>query len=336
MNPATTPAAVGLTVQVTLVLSGLHPAVTQGGLDCGAIAQSTSWVEAWRTALVDYDSVNQFVLRPAHYVGQESLISFPVAARAYSGSETIRLMLAPQGLLDPATRHPWTPAPAVLVACWLTLNGRPAVWDRGSTAQPVTATNLSGVSPNPLVVAVVDVSGAGPWAATGHLAVQGQYFVPAPISVAVTVQVDGAATAPAVGMVGAPAPTVTATSKPPTAPAGSGSLAGPGSARVPVPISVSGALAAKGSMLIPAPITLSGALSAGGGARLLLPIALSAALTAKGGALFPTPITLSAALAAKGGALIPAPITLNAALTASGSAAPVVVPPTQRSTLPPK
>ncbi len=164
MNPATTPAAVGLTVQVTLVLSGLHPAVTQGGLDCGAIAQSTSWVEAWRTALVDYDSVNQFVLRPAHYVGQESLISFPVAARAYSGSETIRLMLAPQGLLDPATRHPWTPAPAVLVACWLTLNGRPAVWDRGSTAQPVTATNLSGVSPNPLVVAVVEspAPGRGP------------------------------------------------------------------------------------------------------------------------------------------------------------------------------
>lgn len=331
---AATPTPVGLTIQVTLALSGLHPAVTQAGLDCGAIAQTAAWVEARRGTLVDYDSVNQVVLRPAHYLGQESLISVPIAGRRYAGSTSIRLSL-PQGLSDPVTHGPWTPTPTVLVACWLTLNGRPATWDRGSTPQAVTPSNFVGVTPNPVVVAVVDASGAGPLAATGHLSAQGQYFVPASVSVAATVQLSGSASAPLAGVPGLPGAAVN-TPRAPNAPAPSASSSTGGSTRVPASITLSGTLMAARSTQTPLKLTLASALSAAGGARLPGSLLLSAVLTASGGARLPTPITLTAALAAKGGTRVPAPITLSAALTASGAVRPARPPRTQSSMSLPK
>ena len=281
------PAPVSLTVQVTLALSALHPAVTQGGLDCGALARPAAWVEARRPALLDYDSVDALVLRPAHYLGQESLASFAVAARGYTGTATVHFTLAPDGLIDPATRQPWAPSPTVLVACWLTLNGRPAQWDRGAGAVVVSATNFEGVTPNPLLVATVGASGAGPLAASASLSARGQYFVPAPVVLA--------ATAPA-----------TTPARAPIAPAAGGSAATAASHPVPAPLTLSGALAAAAGPRTPAPITLGGALAAAAGPRIPAPITLGGALTAAGGPRIPAPLVLAGSLSASGGTAGPA------------------------------
>lgn len=181
----TAPAApVPVSVSINLQLAALHPAVSRGALQCGVVAQSRSWVEAHRASLTDFASVAQWVLGTAHYFGQQSLLEFPVANRAFNGQLTYSTTLSAQALTDPATHAPFAPDPSALVACWLMLNGQPAVWDKGPGLQVVGSGNFASVDSNPLVIAEAAASGA--ISTSGRLSAKGAFFVPGPVQLAAT------------------------------------------------------------------------------------------------------------------------------------------------------
>jgi len=174
-------------LQINLKLSALHPAVTQGGLQCGAVAQTRSWVDTHRALLTDYDAVSRWVLATAHYAGQQAALSFPITNRSYAGTQIFSTTLTPQAQTDPATRARFAPDPTVLVACWLTLDGRPVTWDQGGGLQVVSATNFSSVASSPLVAATADAGANASINLSAPLVVHGAFFSPVAANVTVDV-----------------------------------------------------------------------------------------------------------------------------------------------------
>lgn len=182
------PLPVSVRLDVTLNLSRLHPAATTGAIECGAVAQTRSWVDANRSGLVDYASTQRLVLSQAHYFGQYARVTFPITGRGYSGTQTFTTSLSVQGQVDPST-HVQYQTPAILIACWLSINGQPAVWDRATGLQVLSSNNFTSVSANPLVTAVSDAG--APIALTGQLSVQGTVFAPAPVALSTNLQIQG-------------------------------------------------------------------------------------------------------------------------------------------------
>lgn len=181
-------APIPLRFDVTLNLSRLHPAAATGAIECGALEQTRNWVEANRGGLVDYASVQRLVLNQAHYFGQYARVSFPVTGRAYSGTQTFTTSLSVQAQVDPST-HVQYQTPAVLIACWLSINGQPALWDQARGLQVLSSNNFTSVNENPLVTAVGDAYAS--IALTAQLSVQGTVFAPAPVALSTSLQVQG-------------------------------------------------------------------------------------------------------------------------------------------------
>jgi len=187
-------------LQVTLKLSALHPAATKGALECGAVARTRDWVDSHRDSLTDYDSVTHWVLTPAHYYGERAILEFPITNRAYMGTQIFTTTLSPQALTDPATRARFAPNPTVLVACWLSINGRPAVWDQGSALQVISSWNVASVNSKPLVIGVADAGAAV--SVAGQLSGQGLFFNPGPVNVVASLPSTGSGVVASAGTVG--------------------------------------------------------------------------------------------------------------------------------------
>ena len=207
-------------LDVTLNLSGLHPAATKGALECGAVAQTRSWVDGHRDGLIDYDSVSRSVLSPAHYFGQKAQLEFPIANRSYAGTQTFITTIGPPALIDPATHARFAPSPTVLVACWLWINGRPAAWDPGAGLLVVSSSNFTSVNQKPLAIAVADAGMGTSVATASQLSAQGLFFNPGPVSVAGNVPLGGATSS---------TPIVSGPSRSTVSASGSGTLASTGS-----------------------------------------------------------------------------------------------------------
>lgn len=183
-----------VTFTVALNLTGLHPAAQTGALDCGAVAQTSDWVASHDALLTDFDSVNRWVLSPAHYLGNEHSVAFPIVNRAYTGSQTFTTTLSATAMTDPATHAAWQPGPSVLMACWLTINGRPAIWDPGPIPLVAAAGNFDRINPLPLIAAVATAAAASTVTASGQLTARGVYFVAGPVVVNATLNTGTPAT----------------------------------------------------------------------------------------------------------------------------------------------
>jgi hypothetical protein len=179
-NTAQLPAGPSLNVQlqVTISLRALHPGATNGALVCGAVGQSLQDLDAHGASLSSYDGMSRWVLSAAHYYGLQAPLEFTIANRAFDGTLTYRATLTPQMLTDPVTHER---LPKVLVGCWLSINGRPAVRDLAGGLQVVSASNLAVVSGNPSVLAVGDTGRSVNL--TANLTAQGALFVPGAVAV---------------------------------------------------------------------------------------------------------------------------------------------------------
>jgi len=177
---------------VTLNLSDLHPSARNGALECGALAETAEWVGAHRREILDYASVQHWVLSTAHYYGSVGQVPFPITARGYSGALTFKTTLSPVALTDPSTRAPWAPSPTVLVACWLMVEGRPATWDRRAVPQVISTGNIAALGANPLVLAVAYGIGGTPVTVSGSLTGAGRFFVPRPVTLVANLRLSGA------------------------------------------------------------------------------------------------------------------------------------------------
>jgi len=123
-----------VTMTVTLQLSNLHPAATQGGLLCGAKvileADANSLRDHIKAAARQTDSYmynnyfSQQLLSPAHYYHADAHVTFPITNRGYSGTQTVTMYVPNSTLINPQTHAVWLP-PTVVVGCWLTINGVP-------------------------------------------------------------------------------------------------------------------------------------------------------------------------------------------------------------------
>ena len=302
---SSTPTALPLQLQINLKLSALHPAAAQGGLQCGAVAQTRAWVDAHRALLTDYDALSRWVLAGAHYAGQQAALSFPIANRSYTGTETFTTTLTPQAQTDLATHARFAPDPTVLVACWLTLNGRPARWDQGSGLEVVSATNFSAVAASPLVTATADASTGAAINLSAALTVNGAFF--SPTAVNVTVNLSAGAAAAGAATTGATA-VRSPLPQPPAAAAASPNPSTPTGPVSPQPISLQASLSATGGFLVPAPQSVT------------------ASFAASGGFLVPAPLTVSGSMQASGAFLTPAPISLHQSFSAAGN----FLPPSRR------
>src|SRR4029077_18650039 len=133
---AVPPDTFAVTMTVTLQLSGLHPAATQGGLICGAKAsfftdldtlQGKIQSAAQQTTSGEYTlQFSGALMSRAHYYHSEAYVSFPIVNRGYSGTQTVTMYVPVVELVDQQTHALW-PSPAVLAGCWLTINGTPAI-----------------------------------------------------------------------------------------------------------------------------------------------------------------------------------------------------------------
>jgi len=186
-GPTTGPVPVQLRVQLNL--TALHPAATTGALVCGVLAQTRDWVEAHRDSLAEYASFDRLVRYPSHYVGQQATLVFPITGRAYSGTQTYTVTLSAQQLTDPATHVRFAPNPTALVACWLLLNGQPAVPDTLAGLQVVNASNVTAVRGRAVVVASGDAG--PPVTLSGDLTLQGGVFTPGAVTLTASIGSSG-------------------------------------------------------------------------------------------------------------------------------------------------
>jgi hypothetical protein len=185
------PGSVPVSLTVSVNLSGLHPAATKGALECGAVAQTKTWIDAHRDSLVDYDTLYRWVLGPAHYYGGKAILDFPMANGSYVGALTYTTALSAGALIDSSTRAPFAPGPSIIVACWLQINGRPAAWDQGTGLQVVSSSNFASVNQKPLIIAVAETGAGTPVNVTGQLSAQGLYFSPAPVALVEDLAIAG-------------------------------------------------------------------------------------------------------------------------------------------------
>jgi hypothetical protein len=290
------PAAVNLSVDVDL--KDLHPAASEGALQCGAVVQTPDWIAAHRADLVDYDSFVKWVGYAAHYLGQDTKVAFPVTERRYTGTLRVRLTLSPSAFNDPATRAPWSTAPQALVACWLMINGRPAVWDHNGAALVASATNFASVTASPLAVAIVPASPSASVSAAAKLRGQGHFFVPGRLALSANVQISGSSSVTHARK--APGPAQTAT-------------------QVPTPIVLQAQFDAGGGFLGPAALTIGTTLSSAGTFVAPMAAEIPAQFNSAGGFVTPLPLNVDGTMSSSGSFVTPAAITLQATFSAGGN-----------------
>lgn len=309
VNP--TPAgSLPLTLDVEVSLAHLHPGASQGGLECGAIVRPGDWIKSHRGEITDYASADKLVLSPAHYLGQSGSAAFALSRGAYGGSVRFATALTQAALTDPATRAPWSPQPAVLIVCWLTLNGHAAAWDPSVAPRVAAAENTGFVASSPLVVAVQDLSAAG-MSAQATLHAQGNYFVPGAVALAAQVGGAGAASAS------------TATAAVPANQPGQNGAANPGQASLnPQPISLQVGFNAAGSFQTPQPQSIQVQLTAGGNFVVPKAASVGANVDAAGAFTVPAPLALSLSMQSGGAFQVPAPISTGLTLQAAGGFLP--------------
>lgn len=160
------PDFVSVTINLKLDLTGLHPSVTTGGLDCWGLAignadahksemakqgaatlmegliwttnNSSSGDPADSTTLLKtFDRVRSDLstmmgypgLDVPGYYGSHAKVSFPVANGAYHGTQSVTFRIGRVEPTDPVT-HATLVSPDAFVVCWLVLNGRQALYGR--------------------------------------------------------------------------------------------------------------------------------------------------------------------------------------------------------------
>jgi hypothetical protein len=165
------PDTVAVTLTLTLQLTSLHPAASQGWLTCGAkggpknsLDEDASTITSKAAGLdtsgnMGFDTFNQRLMYQSHYNGSQVGVAFAIANRAYSGTHAITLYVPYRSLIDPATKAVWS-APAVLAGCWLSINNKPA--QRGVVGEVATADNVAHVSGSFFLVSTLTVSSQAP------------------------------------------------------------------------------------------------------------------------------------------------------------------------------
>lgn len=141
LQPGGPPNTFAVILTVTVQLASLHPAVTQAGLDCGAVGVDSTYSEqnvGDATLKADqqngpqvsfnsgYDAFSRLVLSAAHYRNSEVKVDLPLTAGGYTGTRVVTMYVPNSSLVNSGTsvRYQW---PGVIAGCWLTLNGTPAL-----------------------------------------------------------------------------------------------------------------------------------------------------------------------------------------------------------------
>jgi hypothetical protein len=277
-----------VSVNVDVDLQNLHPAASQGALNCGAVVQSHEWIGAHRADLTDYDALMKWVLYSAHYLGQDRLVTFPVSARRYSGTVHVELTLSPTAFVDPATHAAWSPAPQVLVACWLMINGRPAVWDHSGATLLASAANFTAVTASPLVATTASAAPSSAISLAAGFKNQGHFFVPAPLALTANIHIGGAKS-------GSPGPSSMQTARAAPPPRKS-----PPPQQGPVPLVVQTQLDARGGFVAPAVEEIQTPFNSAGGFVGPVEQSVSGQFSGSGQFVAPTAVTVPTTLTAGG------------------------------------
>jgi hypothetical protein len=135
-SPNTIPSPVAATVPgdgsflVTLTLNAqlgaMSPAAVKGAWTCWAKAASKRAIDAdiakinAQTGVAALDRFRAALVYPAHYYGQQTTVSFPVANGSYQGSDSISIRLGGRELADRVSGRVLDD-PGVMVGCWLQL-----------------------------------------------------------------------------------------------------------------------------------------------------------------------------------------------------------------------
>jgi hypothetical protein len=344
---ATSPPTV-VSLNVALDLQDLHPAATQGAIDCGAVLQPPDWIAAHQPELTNYDALTKWVLYPAHYLGQARSVTFPVTARRFAGSVRADITLA-----SPAAQPAGTPAPQAFIACWLMINGRPAVWDQSGATLLASVGNFTTVTANPLIVTKASVASPGTLSLAAKLKNQGRFFVPGPLTLSAAIQIGAAKSLASARKSAAPqlAPVALVVQSPlvaggrffgvgssavSTTWSGAGNFVRPATLSVSAPFAATGQFASPSRTSVPTTLTavgnFSGATAGNAAAKTAapLPLVVVAPFEAHGTFVAASVSALNTTLTSTGGFSALGNMTTNTAMTAAGhfSAPGAIVIPT--------
>lgn len=126
--PAITTTDGGFLVSVALTarLATMHPDIAKGVWMCSARVMVKRLIDA-KIAKISglsgeaaHDEFHSALEYRAHYLGQQATSEFPIADGAYTGTLSLRIKVASEDLVDPAT-HRLIEDPGVMVGCWLQL-----------------------------------------------------------------------------------------------------------------------------------------------------------------------------------------------------------------------
>jgi hypothetical protein len=307
-----------VSLNVALDLQDLHPAATQGAIDCGAVLQPPDWVAAHQPELTNYDAFTKWVLYPAHYLGQARSVTFPVTGRRFTGSVRADITLA-----SPAAQPAGTPAPQAFIACWLMINGRPAVWDQSGATLLASAGNFTTVTANPLILTRASLGSPGTLSLAAKLKNQGRFFIPGPLTLSAAIQMGAAKSLASARKSAAPqlAPVALVVQSPLAA---GGRFVALGSSAVSTTLSGAGAFVRPAALSLSTPLAATGQFASP--SRTSVPTTLTAVGNFSGAAVgnapaktaAPLPIVVQAPFAAQAKFFAASVSTLNTTLTGTG------------------
>lgn len=162
--PGPTDGSFTVSITVNASLADLNAGAVRGTWTCAARAlpRAAANAEVARIhalgGLAAHDAYRAGLEYRAHYLNQLASVDFPVAQGAYSGSDTLRITVARDDLVDPATNHAIV-EPAALFGCWLQLHdasgrGGPAYQSPAPGAKPAALLEV-GVPPYVLGTATI-------------------------------------------------------------------------------------------------------------------------------------------------------------------------------------
>jgi hypothetical protein len=132
-----------VTLTLTAQLQALGPAAARGAWSCAAKATSKRSNDAdlarikALTGRAARDAYQSALVYPAHYLGQQATVDFPITNGQYAGTQTVTIKLAGHDLTDRSTGHV-IDDPGVLVGCWLQLYDATGKGDFAYQAPPTT------------------------------------------------------------------------------------------------------------------------------------------------------------------------------------------------------
>ena len=148
-----------VTLTLTAQLQALSPAAAKGAWSCSAKATSKRSNDADRariTALTGraaLDAYQSALIYPAHYLGQQATVDFPISNGQYAGSQTITIKVTGRDLTDRNTGRV-IDDPGVLVGCWLQLYDATG---KGGFAYQAGAAKTAGANPEDALLKIASV-----------------------------------------------------------------------------------------------------------------------------------------------------------------------------------